>query len=256
MTTLPAAASRPAAPPARPATASATATLDPAAPAVLVGCSHGTANEAGQQAVRSILDDVRAARPDLTVLETYVDVQHPQVAQVVASVPDRTPVVVVPLLLSGGFHVFVDIAAAAQARSDAVAADALGPDQRLVDLLHRRVVEAGAVAGDAVVVAAAGSSDVRAVADVEDVVRGFADGWDGPVTVGYGSIASPSVRDAVQAARDAGADRVVVASYLLAPGYFHDQLLRSGADAVSAPLAPARVLADVVLDRFDAAARL
>jgi sirohydrochlorin ferrochelatase len=224
--------------------------------AVLVGCSHGTANGAGQRAIRSILDDVRSARPGIEVLETYVDVQHPQVDEVVASVPAGSPVVVVPLLLSGGFHVFVDIAAAADARPDTVAAEALGPDSRLVALLRRRVLEAGGSEPDAVVVAAAGSSDARAVADVEDVARRFAEHWSGPVSIGYGSIASPSVRDAVGAARDAGAERVVVASYLLAPGYFHDQLAGAGADVVSAPLAPAPELAEVVLARYDAVARL
>ncbi|PJI94831.1 sirohydrochlorin chelatase [Luteimicrobium subarcticum] len=227
----------------------------PAVP-VLVGCSHGTANLAGQQAIRSILGDVRAARPTLDVRETYVDVQHPQVGEVVDGVDAGWPVVVVPLLLSAGFHVHVDIAEAVADRSDTVASDALGPDRRLVDLLLARVEEAGAAPGDAVVVAAAGSSDRRAVADVEQVARDVAAAWDGPVSVGYGSIATPSVPDAVAAARAAGASRVVVASYLLAPGFFHDQLATSGADVVTAPLAPSPVLADVVLDRFDEAARL
>ncbi|MGC5167082.1 sirohydrochlorin chelatase [Luteimicrobium sp. DT211] len=222
----------------------------------LVGCSHGTANRAGQAAIRSILDDARAARPGLAVLETYVDVQEPQVEEVLGTVPGGVPAVVVPLLLSAGFHVYVDIAEAAGGRPDTVAADALGPDERLVALLHRRVLEAGAEAGDAVVVAAAGSSDARAVADVEAVVAAFASRWDGPVTVGYGSIARPSVAQAVEAARAAGAERVVVASYLLAPGFFHDQLAGAGADVVSAPLAPAAELAAIVLDRYDAAARL
>ncbi len=222
----------------------------------LVGCSHGTANRAGQLAIRSILDDVRAARPALSVLETYVDVQHPQVGEVLGTVPPESPAVVVPLLLSAGFHVYVDIAEAADARPDTVAADALGPDDRLVALLHRRVQEAGAEPGDAVVVAAAGSSDARAVTDVEAVVEAFARSWDGPVSVGYGSIARPSVAQAVATARTHGALRVVVASYLLAPGYFHDQLAGAGADAVSAPLAPAAELADVVLDRYDQVAAL
>jgi sirohydrochlorin ferrochelatase len=47
--------------------------------------------------------------------------------------------------------------------------------------------------------------------------------------------------------------RVVIASYLLAPGFFHDQLAKAGADAVTAPLLPAPVIAQIVLDRYDAA---
>lgn len=230
---------------------SADPTRLPSAP-VLVGCSHGTADPGGQAAVRSVLDAVRAARPGLTVLETYVDVQHPQVGEVLDTLPRGVPAVVVPLLLSGGYHLFHDIAEAAARRPGTTVADALGPDDRLVALLRARVVEAGAQPGDAVVVAGAGSSDVRAVADVTDVAARFAAVWDGPVSVGFGSMATPGVPDAVDAARASGADRVVVASYLLAPGYFHDRLTRAGADAVSAPLAPADGIAQVVLDRFDA----
>jgi sirohydrochlorin ferrochelatase len=74
------------------------------------------------------------------------------------------------------------------------------------------------------------------------------------VSVGYGSAAEPTVPDAVVAARAAGAPRVVAASYLLAPGHFHDRIAESGADVVTAPLAPDRRLVDLVLDRYTAAA--
>jgi hypothetical protein len=47
--------------------------------------------------------------------------------------------------------------------------------------------------------------------------------------------------------------RVVIASYLLAPGFFHDQLAKAGADVVTEPLLPSPVLADIALDRYDAA---
>jgi hypothetical protein len=47
--------------------------------------------------------------------------------------------------------------------------------------------------------------------------------------------------------------RVVIASYLLAPGFFHDQLGKAGADVVTEPLLPSPVLAEIALDRYDAA---
>ena len=126
-----------------------------------------------------------------------------------------------PLLLSGGYHVHVDIAGAVAGSTGTVAARPLGPDPRLVEVLHDRLVEAGADPRDpltAVVLAAAGSSDVRAVADVENTADLLQRTWAGPVTTGYGSAATPPVPDAVAAARRAGAERVVVAAYLLAPG--------------------------------------
>ncbi len=55
------------------------------------------------------------------------------------------------------------------------------------------------------------------------------------------------------AARAAGAARVVVAAYLLAPGHFASRLTEAGADAVTAPLLPDERVAAVLLDRYDAA---
>ena len=46
----------------------------------------------------------------------------------------------------------------------------------------------------------------------------------------------PSVPDAVKWARQAGASRVAVASYLLADGVFQGRLREAGADVVAAPL--------------------
>jgi sirohydrochlorin ferrochelatase len=91
------------------------------------------------------------------------------------------------------------------------------------------------------------------VADVEATAALLQPRWTGPVTCGYGSAARPAVPDAVADARAAGADRVVVAAYLLAPGHFADRLAGAGADAVSAPLLPDDRVAAVLLDRYDAA---
>ena len=223
---------------------------------VLVGCSHGTDDLSGRAAVRSILTGVAAARPDLDVREAFVDVQQPEVADVVAHAleNDASAAVVVPLLLSIGFHVQVDIARAVD-QPGATAASPLGPDPRLVDILVDRLETVGLAADDAVVLAAAGSTDPAAALAVESVAAGLADRMPQPVTIGYGAGAEPRVAAAVETAR---ADlppggRVVVASYLLAPGYFYDRVLEAGADAVAAPLAPDDRLVEIVLDRYDAA---
>jgi len=248
-------------------------------PPVLVGCSHGTADPSGRAAIRALLGAVAEARPDLDVREAFVDVQTPEVADVVATAladvstadaadaPEASAapgsagplgVVVVPLLLSVGFHVKVDIAAAVD-HPGATAAAPLGPDPRLVTLLADRLAEAGLRDEDAVVLAAAGSSDAAAALSVEAVAAGLADLVPNPVTIGYGAGAHPRVPVAVKAARQGlrPGGRVVVASYLLAPGYFHDRVLEAGADVVSAPLAePERTdprLVAIVLDRFEAA---
>lgn len=74
------------------------------------------------------------------------------------------------------------------------------------------------------------------------------------MTVGYGAGCAPSVPDAVEAARADGR-RVVLASYLLAPGFFHDRLQTAGADLVTAPVGADRRVAAIVADRYDAALR-
>lgn len=218
----------------------------------LVLCSHGTADPDGQLAVRALVEAVRARLDDTVVRETFVDVQHPQIEEVVAAAlaEGHDPVVVVPLLLSGGFHVHVDVAeAVGDLRTRAT--PALGPDPRLTDLLVDRLCGAGATPDDVVVLAAAGSSDDRAVADVHTVANRLRDVWGRPVEVGFGSMARPSVSEAVSAARAAHhGRRVVVAGYLLAPGFFHDRLVAAGADLVTAPLVPLGPGGPVVDDRL------
>ena len=224
---------------------------------VLVACAHGTRNPTGRRLIGELALAARALRPGLRTTAAFVDVQPPTVVDVVAGLAaSTTPAVVVPLLLSGGYHVHVDIAGAVADHPSAVAARPLGPDARLAAVLGDRLRQAGADPRDpltAVVLAAAGSSDPRSVRDVEDTAGLLQQDWAGPVTTGYGSAARPTVPDAVAAAREAGAAQVVVAAYLLAPGHFHDKLQGAGADRVTAPLLPDERIAAVLLDRYDAA---
>ncbi len=224
---------------------------------VLVACAHGTRNPTGRRLIAELALAARDLRPGLQTTAAFVDVQPPTVGDVVFGLAaEDAPVVVVPVLLSGGFHVHVDIADAVQAHPQSLAARPLGPDLRLVEVLLTRLREVGADPEDpttAVVVAAAGSSDPRATLDVEDTADLLQRSWAGPVTTGYGSTAQPTVPDAIAAARAAGAQRVVIASYLLAPGHFHDKVTEAGADAVTAPLLPDDRIAAVLLERYDAA---
>jgi sirohydrochlorin ferrochelatase len=230
---------------------------EPSSVPALIACAHGTRSPAGRRLIAELALAARRLRPGLETWAAFVDVQPPTVADVVAELAaDDRPTVVVPLLLSGGYHVHVDIARAVDRFSTAVAARPLGPDPRLADVLFDRLAQTGADPRHpltAVVLAAAGSSDPRSVADVEHTADLLQHRWAGPVTTGYGSAAQPTVTDAVSAARRAGAEHVVVAAYLLAPGHFHDKLQASGADAVTAPLLPDERITAVLLDRYDAA---
>ncbi|MFC3300068.1 sirohydrochlorin chelatase [Arthrobacter agilis] len=232
-------------------------TLDQNGPPILVACSHGTDNAQGRREIDGVRADIAALRPDLDVLEAYVDVQEPDLVDVIAALPDGRPAVIVPLLLSVGYHVKVDIARAAAGRPGTVSALPLGPDPRLAHVLQQRLTASGVAGDDAVVVAAAGSSDACAAEDVGEVLSVLAGLRAGQVRAGFGSKASPSVPDAVAASRSDGGPRVALASYLLAPGYFHDQLAKAGADVVAPPLLPTPVIAEIAVARYDdAVARL
>src|SRR4051794_38155090 len=112
---------------------------------VLVACAHGTRNPTGRRLIGELALAARALRPGLRTTAAFVDVQPPTVVDVVRDLAGAgTPAVVVPLLLSGGYHVHVDIAGAVAAHPSAVAAAPRGPDRRLVEVLHDRLLAAGA----------------------------------------------------------------------------------------------------------------
>ena len=144
---------------------------------VLVGCSHGTDDLAGRAAVRSILTGVAAARPDLDVREAFVDVQQPEVADVVAHAldGDASAAVVVPLLLSVGFHVKVDIAARGRPARRRRRRRRSARTRAWSTSSWTGSRPPGSRADDAVVLAAAGSTDPAAALAVESVAAGLAD---------------------------------------------------------------------------------
>ncbi|MFD4421640.1 sirohydrochlorin chelatase [Agromyces sp. NPDC058484] len=238
----------------------------------LVGISHGTSSPDGRRAVRGLRDAVAAEvtmrYPDAapSVRLGHVDVEQPDVPATLGSLDPGEPTVVVPLLLSAGYHVHVDLTEAVAAASDrpVVLAAALGPDDRLATVLLRRLTEAGLRDDDRIVLAVAGSSDRRAVEHCRDMAGRLAAASAREVTVGFLSAAEPALPGAVDAARRAAGSgaprspRVVLANFLLAPGYFDDLARRAGADVTARPLlvpgepAPPE-LVEIVLDRYAAA---
>lgn len=207
---------------------------------VVLAASHGTSSPEGRAAVRRLVEAVAESLP-VEVVGCHVDVEQPDVPSALgdaarAGRADRA--VIVPLLLSAGYHVYVDLAeAAAAAPLPTAVTAALGPDPRLIEALAGRLAEAGQQPGDAVVLAAAGSSDARAVADCHRTAALLGARLGSPVSTGFISAASPALPVAVAEARthSPGA-RVLVATYLLAPGYFASLAEQSGADVVAAPL--------------------
>jgi sirohydrochlorin ferrochelatase len=248
----------------------------------LVAVAHGSADPRAAVAITDLMAVVRARAshsglPGLPVRAAYLGHALPSVPDVLEALYEERPpgpaharraVVVLPLLLTAAYHSDTDLptvlceAASRHPRLRIGYGDPLGPHPNLLGALERRLAEArtGAAAGapvsdTAVVLAAAGSSRPAANATVAEVAAAWQllRGWRAVVPA-FASAASPTPAEAVAGLRQAGAARVVVASYLLAPGYFADQVretsLAAGAEAVSAALGPAPEVADVLLERY------
>lgn len=219
---------------------------------ILVACAHGTRFDEGRAVVRDLLDVLRATAPDgVEVHEAYVDVHGPYVTEVTAAARARTDdVVIVPLLLSTGYHTEVDLVEAADGLP---VAPALGPHPALAEILADRLREVGAADDDTVVLAAAGSTRAGAVVDVERMAEMLdAEGVGGDVVPAYAAASDPRIGAAVDAARAAGR-RTVAASYVLAPGHFSRVIEAAGADLTTAPIGADPRLATVVWERWRAA---
>jgi sirohydrochlorin ferrochelatase len=233
----------------------------------LIAVAHGSRDPRSARVVAAAVSALRVRRPDLDVRLCFLDLNAPSVDRVIDGVAaeGHASAVVVPLLLGSAFHARVDLPAlldAARLRHPHLhvrQADVLGHDARLVDAVRDRIVEAGAPVGESglgVVLAAVGSSDPAA----NDRTRGLAEsvvagtGWSRGITC-FATAAEPTVRHAISTLRRAGAERIVIAPWFLAPGLLTDRLSRAAESCgpgitYAATIGPHPRLVDVILDRY------
>ncbi|MEV5967984.1 CbiX/SirB N-terminal domain-containing protein [Kribbella sp. NPDC051952] len=216
----------------------------------LIAAAHGTADPRGIRVVHDLVRLMARQRPDIPMSLGFVDVDLPALPSLVRRVvADSNEAVVVPLLLSSGYHVHVDLAAEVHRYPGRVqSAPALGPDPVLAEILADRLGDLRRI--DHVVLAAAGSSDPRALADCASTASFLSERIDRPVTVGHVSGAGERLPSVLS--RTPG--RLAIATYLLAPGAFADRVLRlSAGRPVSPPLGADPRLAALALRRYEAA---
>lgn len=227
----------------------------------LIATSHGTDNPQGREAVNLIREQLTAlveaqAPGTYTVHEAYVDVQEPALSQVLQALPSGATAVLVPLLLSPGYHTEHDMRKAATDASHltTAVARALGPSAALAKLQRQRLEEAGWDGYDDIALAAAGSSR----ADGREAVLYQAEVFSSLLSreVPYGFIADiePTIDEAWESNQ-----AEYISTYLLARGHFHSKLIKAyqGTEkaAVTEPLvlpgdaASAVVVASVALER-------
>jgi len=232
----------------------------PEAPTLVV-VAHGSRDPRTLNTVHKLLDRVREQRPDLPVRLGHIELNEPLLPDTLASL-GTAEAVLVPLLLSRGYHVKRDIpemAAASPARTRVAAP--LGPHPLLVETLHARLVEAGwrttmddeTRRTSAVVLAAAGSRDPDAAIDSRRTAQLLSDRLGVPVIPAYASAATPTVDTAIRALAARGRERVAVASYFTAPGLFATQCAEKAPWIASAPLGTHPAMANLILDRYNQA---
>ncbi|MEU6800747.1 sirohydrochlorin chelatase [Streptomyces neyagawaensis] len=232
----------------------------PPAPA-LVLVAHGSRDPRALATVRTLMDRVREQRPGLSVHLGHIELNEPLLPDTLAALGDREAVLV-PLLLSRGYHVKRDIPEmAADSAVRARVAAPLGPHPLLVETLHARLVEAGwrtrmdaeTRRTSAVVLAAAGSRDPESRVDTGRTAHLLAERLGVPVVPAYATTAAPTVPDAVAALVARGRTRVAVASCFTAPGRFATECAQAAPWIASAPLGTHPAMASLVLHRYDQA---
>ncbi|KAA1420298.1 sirohydrochlorin chelatase [Nocardioides humilatus] len=211
---------------------------------VLVTVAHGTRNPDGNRIAAEITAEA-ATRLGMTAQSSYVELCAPLFADVMTDLRDDA--VVVPLLLSTGFHVRSDLpTAVAAARRSVALGGPLGPDPLLAAAQVDRLVEAGATSGQPVVMVAAGSTDPKATADLRGAARLLGDLWGAPVRLATLSGLGPRLADVVRPG-DA------MSAYLLAPGHFadraRDEATAAGATVVTDVIGAHPRVVDLVCQR-------
>jgi sirohydrochlorin ferrochelatase len=236
-----------------------------AAPA-LVALAHGSRDKRSAETIKALVAEVRALRPDLKVETAFLELSRPSFGTIVDRLvkAGHDEIVVVPLLLSDAYHAKVDVPAAVaeqQARHEGLqirASGILGMETGFLEILDLRLraalKEARVRELDALVLAAAGSSDPLANQAVARLARLWGTHHRLPVMAAYASAAPPATGEAVRAFRAEGRRHIAVASMFLAPGFLPDRArelaLEAGAVAVSEPLGAHPELARTILARY------
>jgi sirohydrochlorin ferrochelatase len=232
----------------------------------LVALAHGSRDPRSAQTIKALVDEVRRTRPDLRIEAAFLELSKPSFPTVVDRLvrAGYDEIVVVPLLLTEAYHAKVDVPAAVQDAADRHeglrirATSVLGLEPVFLEVLDRRLRAALKAARvrelDALVLAAAGSSDHLANQAVTRLARLWGTRHRLPTVTAYASAAPPATGEAVRQFRAEGRRHIAVGSLFLAPGTLPDRAaelaLEAGAVAVSEPLGADPEVARTILARY------
>jgi sirohydrochlorin ferrochelatase len=236
---------------ARPVTAAASS------PETLVLTAHGSADPRSAAVTYAVATQIRTMRPGLDVRVAFCEQNDPNLRDVLAEV--RTGVVS-PLLLADAYHARVDIPALiAESGADVYRAGVLGEDDRLIAVLREHVERLGVSRLDGelgVLAVAVGSSRSEANARTARVADALCEGTRWHATAAFATGPQPTLQQAAELLRQAGAAHLVIAPWFLAPGRITDRVAKFADGAgipMAQPLGAHPLVAATVLDRFDQA---
>jgi sirohydrochlorin ferrochelatase len=222
----------------------------------LVLAAHGSADPRSAANAQAVAGRLRRMRPGLDVRVAFCELNTPRLDEVLT--PES---VVTPFLLADAYHARIDIPRQIAGGGVAVRqADVLGEDDRLVCVLHERLTELEVSTLDpqlGVLVVAIGSTHAAANARTAEVARKLMAGtrW-AAATTAFATGSGPSPAEAANRLRRRGARSLVIAPWFLASGRLTDRVAKYAvAEGIpmAAPLGAHRLVAETVLDRFDAA---
>ena len=202
--------------------------------------AHGTASVEGSATTARLVEAIGAARSGTPVDLCFLDVAAPRLRDAL----DARPTVVVPLLLSTGYHVQTDIPRTVAGHPRVAVARHLGPDPLLVDVLVDRLSPLPAAR---TVLVGAGSARSDAAAELTAMARLLGSRIGCEVTTATVSESLPAALAALPAP-------LRIATYLIAEGQFLSTLrvAAAGRGSVANPLGVHPALVDLVWRRYDA----
>lgn len=213
-------------------------------PTLLIA-AHGTVSDAGSATTHALAEAVATARPEVAVALCFLDVARPTLTDALDALSGE--VVVVPLLLSAGYHVTTDIPAIVEGRAGVRVSRHLGPDPLVVDAVTSRLESAArGTSAASTALAAVSSSRSSAHAEVDAARSALAQRLGRAVSL-------LPLGSSARAAVDALPQPVEVAVYLLAEGTFLDDLREfvAGRGVVADPIGVHPSLVQLVLARYD-----
>jgi len=236
----------------------------------LILLGYGSTDAGVTQVSYDIRVRMQQLRPELDIHTAFLDHCAPSAVQVAKKLVRSgvTEVVCVPLLLSDAFHaqhgVPQVIGQVTTAHPDlrAQASRPIGPEAVLLNIVDRRLREVlrqvHATELDGLVLAAAGSDDVRSNALIARRARQWGSHHKLPCLTGFANGTGPSTGDAVRTLRAQGRRHIAVGSWFLTEGRLFAgqaaQAASAGADAVARPLGSEDEIAELALNRYVVAA--